>query len=519
LLDSTPRPASGIEPRPWQTGLAPAYIGLFLWVGFLDQVGRRALPVGGLACSVLGALVAGPACYLLMFRAAGLWGFRSGRLLAGVAASTFGERGALVLPGLLLAAAQVLVFGLAVGYAIDLTLDGLVVGRLLDPRAVRPTPFRGAQIPTRLVLLTALVWAMATALVSLRFVRWIGALMQFFPIFPAFLLGLVMLATLGGLRTFRPSGIDPLDGSVVPLLQSCWRAFALTFQWVFAFTAMSCVLGADWGPGSAGERDVRLGGWVGVGFAPAIVAALTLLAVAGFEGSSARPGPPSPRAGPRPGPREAARPAAPPSGSTIGDLPAPGTLDLGPTAGPSAPFTFRAVLKGAFDPRLACGMLMVFGLASLAPAVFSAYSAWSGLATLAPGISKVAWSVIVGTTGWLLIVAGWQDRPATAFDLLGAGFAPMAGALAADFALSRGRWRGPRRGINPTGVLAWASGAAVGLAPTVAQALGSKRLNHFEPAALAAFAVAFLAYALFALLRLQSGRAGAVASDPSEMQA
>jgi len=509
LLDPTPRPTSAIEPKPWQTGLAPAYIGLFLWVGFLDQIGRRALPVGGLAFSALGAFAAGPACYLLLFRPAALWGRRAGRPIGGVAASTFGVRGAVAVPGLLLAVAQVAVFALAVGYAIDFTFEGLMVGRLLDPRVIRPAPFRGAMIPARLVVLTSLFWALATALVSFRFVRWIGALMQYFPIFPAVLLGTAMVATLGGLRTFGPSGIDPLDGSMVPLLQSGWRAFALTFQWVFAFSALAGVLGADWGSGSPGERDVRAGGWVGVGFAPAIVAALALLAVAGFEGSSARPE----LTQARPGARGLARPV-PPSGSTIGEL----TPIAGPAADPSAAFTFRAVLKGAFDPKLACGMLMVFGLASLAPAVFASHAAWSGLATLAPGISRLAWAVIVGTTGWLLILAGWHERASTVFDVLGAGFAPLAGALAADFALRRGRWEGPRRGINPAGVVAWALGAAVGLAPTVAQALDSKRLNHFEPAALAAFAVAFGAYALLAPLRLESARIGSTDQDQGRIQ-
>ena len=80
----------------------------------------------------------------------------------------------------------------------------------------------------------------------------------------------------------------------------------------------------------------------------------------------------------------------------------------------------------------------------------------------------------------------------------------LCGAMAADFALRRGRWTGPRRGINPAGLLAWALGLATGLTPILGRALGSDRLARFQPASLAAFGVAFVAYALLSLVRLES---------------
>src|SRR3954452_12449806 len=49
---SSPSPAAPaileLERMPWHTSTAPRYIGLFLWVVFFDQLGRRTLPVGGL---------------------------------------------------------------------------------------------------------------------------------------------------------------------------------------------------------------------------------------------------------------------------------------------------------------------------------------------------------------------------------------------------------------------------------------------------------------------------------------
>ena len=54
---------------------------------------------------------------------------------------------------------------------------------------------------------------------------------------------------------------------------------------------------------------------------------------------------------------------------------------------------------------------------------------------------------------------------------------------------------GPARaGINPAGMAAWLAGLAVGLVPTVADAAGLMPWWRLQPAALAAFVVAFAVY-------------------------
>jgi len=501
-MSNAPAVAGSVEPKPWQTGLAPAYIGVFLWIAFSDQLGRRALPVGGLACAMLGALAAGPLGYLLLFRVPATWGFAAGKPLDSVAEATFGERGARLVPGLLLGLGQVLLFAVAVGYAAGLIFAGLVQGGLLDPRSLRPLTIGGAALPSPLFLATSLFWALATALVSLRFTRWIAALMQYFPVFPAALLAVAMVGTMAGLRGFRPSGIDPLSGVLLSDREGAISAFLLTFQWVFAFTAMVGVAGADWGMGSSSPRDVRVGGWLGVGLAPVVVAALALIAVAGHEGTR-MPVEPSGFEPPRTYGKR------PPAGSTLRDGPGPASEPGGPAsdAGAAPPFTLRAAMAGGFDRRLGAAMLVVFGLGSLAPACYASFGYGLRLSTLGPGISRIAWTLLATIAAWLLIVAGWSDRPGTVFDLLGAGFAPVAGAMAADFALRRGRWPGPRRGYNPAGLAAWAIGAAVGAAPTIARGLlHDGRLDAIRPASLAAFGFAFAAYGLLALLRLESAQ-------------
>ena len=491
-MSTSPKPPAEVEPRPWQTGLAPVYIGMFLWIAFFDQIGRRALPLGGLGWSMLGAALAGPLSYLLLFRPSAIWGQRVGKPLDIVATGTFGVRGASLVPGLVLGLAQVVLFAVAVGYAIELTFQGLVVLGLVDPRSLRPTRMGGATLKSPLYLAAALAWSIAAALVGIRFVRWIGFLMQFFPIFPAVLLGGAMLAMMLGLRSFHPTGIDPLMPSVVvPEGEAALRAFLLTLQWVFAFSAMAGVMGADWGSGSIGPRDVKVGGWVGMAFAPAIVSSLALIAAAGYQGS-----------------KEATRTFEDPrvARSTIQDLPRPGVApSTGPAPGLEAPpFTFLAVANGGFDRRIGGVMLLVFGLASMAPAVYSSFTYAITFKALGPGISRLTWSMLATSTAWLLIVGGWFERTEVAFNLVGAAFAPVAGAIAADYRRHRGEWPGPRSGFNPAGLIAWAVGLAVGLAPTVGKALGSGPLSRLQPAALWAFVAAFLVYEFLALVKLES---------------
>ena len=490
-MSTIPQPDAEVERKPWQTGLAPVYIGTVLWIAFFDQLGRRALPIGGLVPAMLGAAVAGPLAYLLLFRPSGLWGFRAGAPSKVIAASTFGVDGSRLVPGLLLGIAQVVLFALAVGYAIELTFQGLVLLGLVGPGPLRPTRTGRAILKSPLYLAVALAWSVITALISLRFTRWIAYLMQFFPIFPAVAIGGAMMAMMLGLRTFEPTGIDPTaPGVVLPAGEASLRAFLLAFQWVFAFSAMGGLMAADWGAASPEAKDVTVGGWVGVGLAPAILASLALIAVAGFEGSK-RAEVEGDRAGVV-------------NRSTIRDL-EPAAMRGGTIPGLDAPpFTFRAVANGGFGPRVGGLMLMTFGLASLAPAVYASFTFGLQFQAIGPGISRLVWTMLGTGTAWLMIVGGWVEKPELVFNLLGAAFAPAAGAIAADYRRHRGTWSGPRGGFNPAGLLAWSIGLAVGLAPIVGRALGSSWLDQLQPAALGAFVASYLAYEVLASCRLES---------------
>jgi hypothetical protein len=97
---------------------------------------------------------------------------------------------------------------------------------------------------------------------------------------------------------------------------------------------------------------------------------------------------------------------------------------------------------------------------------------------------------------------------------MGAVFAPMVGAMAADYVRQRGVWPGARRGANVPGVAAWAVGVVVGLLPFFAQARGWDA-GTVQPAAVYAFAAAFLAHLILATAGAEAPLLPAIACEPA----
>ncbi len=475
-------PVVGPEPTGWSTGIAPKYIGLFLWVVYFDQLGRRALPIAGIGPAVLGALVAGILCYRLLYHVPATWGFRTGRTLDELGAGTFGAAGAHVLTGVLVGLAEVVWFAVATGYATELTLEGLVACNLLGPESLQPIRWgsTGLILPGATFLATSLLWSYAAGMTGQFLIAIIAALMNIYPIFMAVLLASAMLAMLGGAAQFHPSGIDP--GVPWPLQSNSWRAFALLIELVFGFFALPGAMSADWGAVTRTERDVQRGGWVAVAGASGIVATLALLTVAGFLG------------------KEVAH------------------VHL---AGPEAASFHAAVLDGIGG--IPSGViLLVFGLGSLAPTCYAASIFSRRFLDAAPGmkLKRLHWTLIGTTTAWFLIVAGIA-RPArleTIFVVMGAVFAPLVASMSADFHRQKGRWSGPRSGVNLPGLIAWLVGMAVGLIPVVAGSLGWNRGAMFHPAALFGFLAAYFTYLTLAALGLDSRPSGTGLHRESEVR-
>ncbi|HEY2156458.1 MAG TPA: hypothetical protein VGH33_12560 [Isosphaeraceae bacterium] len=468
-----------IVPKPWQTGLGPYYIGLFLWIVYFDQLGLRALPVGGLMWSVLGAAAAGPLCYLLLFRVPATWGQATRKALPELTTSTFGEGGARWIPGLLLGLAQVAWFAVSVSYATDLTLRGLAEVRFLEERAFRPLTLGALRLKGPIFLATALLWSVIAGLIGRKFVRLVAAIMYIFPVFPAILLGGTMMAMLGGLRSFTTTGLDPL-GFPVPRGREFFWSLTLVAQLVLGFFAMAGALGADWGAATTSASDVKVGGWVSVGFAPVVIATISLIAVAGFQGR-VNPAPITIDGSESPLDVRVQRPRA-----SVSEIRTVGTP-------PEA--TFRAILTDGIGGKVGCGMLMIFGAMALAPAVFSAYVFGQSLNASLPRLSRFRWTLVGIGLSLPMTALGLFDRLEPLFTVTGALFAPIAACLTAEFVRHKGVWPGPRRGVNLPGLAGWATGLAVGLLP-----FAGGRFRTFQPATFWAFLAAFVSYGVVAML-------------------
>ncbi|GAC1448423.1 MAG: hypothetical protein NVSMB9_31590 [Isosphaeraceae bacterium] len=456
-----------LEPRGWQTGLAPNAIALFLWIAFFDQIPRETLSLGGVIWPVLGAGLAGVLCYYALYWPSASLGWKTRRPLVVLATSTFGIQGATWVPGLLLTAVQVIWIAVSTLYGSALILRALVLLQLLEPKLLPLTGSEGLRSTSPLFLITTLLWCLAASFLGRYLVRVIAALMNVFPILPALLLGMTTLLAFRGLRGGTPgTGVLalPSTGGVPPEV----FAMLVTIQMIFGFFTTAGLVSADWGTVARDRKDVKLGGWIGVGLAPWIVTTLAILTVAGARGRAAGPG---------------------------------GTSHVLNTSG----HRYVDALESLVGGRVGGGMLLVFGLAALAPACYAAFVYTTRLHEMKPSISRSMWSLSGVALAWMLVVTGSVDRSFMVFSVLGALLAPVAGALAADHLRNGGSWPGPRAGYNWPGFLAWFVGLLIGIAPIAAGLAGhSGRLVWLQPAALYAFASSFLVYRVAAGMGMES---------------
>ena len=228
--------------RGWQSALAPSYIGLFLWIAFFDQIPAETLTISRVIWPVLGAAVGGVLAYQFLYYVPAMWGMRTGRPLGVVATSTFGVTGATWIPGLLLAAIQLVWLAIATAFATELCLQGLVSLRLLDPAALQVLEWRRLRLPSPLFMTTALFWALASAMTGRYLVRVIAALMNVYPVLPAFLLGIAVVLEFRWLPYFAPFEAAATGPAPPQML-----AIVVTIQMIFGFFGRRRACSADFG--------------------------------------------------------------------------------------------------------------------------------------------------------------------------------------------------------------------------------------------------------------------------------
>jgi cytosine permease len=234
--------------------------------------------------------------------------------------------------------------------------------------------------------------------------------------------------------------------------------------YVVGFFATAGAAGTDFGINSRDKNDVQMGGLIGIALAITVTAGISLLIAAGTYGS----------------PTFSA--AAVEAGSKSNP---PGFILQTPGLIPT--------LMGSSAPLIS----FLLALAAFPPACFSAFIAANSFKTTLPKVNPFV-SVGIGTVVSIaLALTGWAGKAIIVFQIIGASFGPICGAMLVDYLLAGGKWTGPRAGFNPAGWVSWLAGFVVGILPIV-------NLYQLPAAPVAAFVVGAVVYFVCAKLGLQS---------------
>ncbi len=413
------------QPRSWVRTVGPAILGVVVWFPLLDGLGGVA-PGAGVPRRWLSCLLALGAFYLLIYLPLAGLGLRRRARLPVVAADALGERGAEWIAGVLYGLFAALWGAVAIWYSVRLTLDGLTVWGLLDPPYITDRVAMGATLEPPLVLACLVWWTfIAVSATGLNLTGVIEALMRVYSPTAGVLIVVTALWVWWRGGTGFYYQVDWMNPAAGPGV----------FPYLFGALAFAGVSTVEWGGAVRDRRDVRLGGWTAL-LAAGAVTTLAALVLGSYH----------------------------PDG------------------------TARRTLIDLRDRWLGGGALLLFGLASLAPACYAASLFTTRFRAHWPRLGK--WKG-VGLLYLILIVpgaVGVAGDVVTLAGVSGALFAPLAGILGVEsFRKDRDE---PRRGWNGPGVAAWAVGAVVGLAPTVAPTM-----SRIQPAALFGWFVAALVYA------------------------
>ena len=303
--------------------------------------------------------------------------------------------------------------------------------------------------------LIATAFAVICGFVGLKGIRYVARVATYLPLIPLAVLILLVVKTAGGIGTFNPeqtavlemapaAATDAKPSAEAPLRTNAtaetekapagenkpqaapaaplgtWGVFAFLLTYVVGFFATAGAAGTDIASNSRNGSDVQWGGLVGVTLATVIAGGLAILVVAGAYGGTMVPA------------------------SVAGSL---NPLDLisavrgrGETISPIMQFK-----------EVANVIMILLAISSFPGGCFSAFIAANSFKTTLPKVPPLL-SVGIGTlVAVALAVTGAADHVGRIFEVIGASFGPVCGAMLADYLLAGRKWAGPRAGFNPAG--------------------------------------------------------------------
>jgi cytosine permease len=426
----------------WYKNTAPTYAGIFLWFVFWQDVAKAGAPGGTLAQGIGWALaslvISALVCHFLFYLVPGLLGLKTGLPLYIVGTSTFGAKGGFLMPGFLMGVLQ---FGW-VGVNVYFSSQALSARIPVDARIIM------------------VVWGVLACFVGLKGIQYVAKVATYLPLIPLVVLLWLVAATIGNVGSFSPDSLVAAQKAAHPVGAEplgMMGVLAAMLTYVVGFFATAGAAGVDFGTNSRDKKDVSRGGLVGIALAIIVTAGLSLLIVAGYYGS------------------QAGLAAATAKGISLS------SFDLIP-----------AILG---DDK-AKWVMFLLALSAFPSACFSSFIAANSFKTTLPKVNPFV-SVGIGTVvAVVLAITGVVASAVAVFQIIGASFGPICGAMLVDYLLAGRKWSGPRAGFNPAGWIAWALGFGVGILPN---------LHVNLPAApVVAFGVGAVVYYLCASIGLQS---------------
>jgi cytosine permease len=432
-----PNPAS--NRAPWYKNTAPTYAGIFLWFVFWSQAptGGGGAPGGvlsrGIGVALLGLVVAALLCHFLFYVVPGLLGMKTGLPLYVVGTSTYGVQGGFLMPGFLMGVLQ---FG------------WLGVNAYFASVALAPL-FGGSAAAAKVI---AVIWAAVAAFVGLKGIQYVAKVATFLPLIPLVILFILLVKTLGGIGHFDAGKLVAAGGDAAGGL-GFMGVMALSIAFVVGFFATAGAAGVDFGMNNRDEKDVQMGGLIGIALATIVSAGAAILIAAGAFGATAK---------------YAMNPADP---GFMGDV--MGSPGAGKTMG------------------------LLLAIAAFPPACFSSFIAANSFKTTLPKVNPFISVGAGAAVSIILAVTGWAGQAGAVFTVIGASFGPVCGAMMVDYFLAGKKWAGPRASWNMAGWISWVVGFIVGIAPLV-------HIANIPAAPLMAFIVGAVLYFILAKAGMES---------------
>ncbi len=466
ISSATPNPKA--NRAPWYKNTAPTYAGIFLWFVFWQDAVNAPSQGGLLSCglgwALLSLVIAALVCHFLFYIVPGMLGMKTGLPLYIVGTSLFGATGGFILPGFLMGVLQ---FG---WLGVNIYFSSALIGMFCFPEQ-NINPMDIATIPVAVKGIMVL-WGVLAAFVGLKGIQYVAKVATYLPLIPLTVLLILLAKTAGGIGSFDPHTFiaqSALAAPKAPAALDHFGVLAVMLTFVVGFFATAGAAGADFGTNSRGKSDVAMGGLIGVALAIIVTAGIAMLIVAGTYGT--------------PELSKAAVASAEGKGGLI--LQAPGLME---------------VIMGKQTAGI---MMLLLAIAAFPAACFSSFIAANSFKTTLSGVPPFVSVGIGAAVSILLAVTGMAGKAIIVFQIIGASFGPILGAMLVEYLLNGRKWSGPRAGFNPAGWISWAVGFVVGILP-ILHGKVSEQFPDVPAAPVAAFIVGAVVYGILAKLGAQT---------------